>query len=79
MIMNLKYKGNQMIIEGIECDDRTIEITGINKGDLYMAKRNTGWKLLTCERLSDDGSFVVPVELAYCFDVWECYKVIINI
>ena len=45
----------------------------IQPGDTYLAERNTGPKLLTCLQVKNN--YVVPVELAYCYDVWECVKV----
>ena len=33
------------LIEGIMCQNESVLITGINPGELYMAKRNTGWQL----------------------------------
>lgn len=45
----------------------------IQPGDLYLAERNTGPKLLTCLQVKDN--YVVPVGIDYCYDVWECIKV----
>ena len=48
-------------------------------GQSYMAKRNTGWKLLTCLSVTMSGgepSFVNAQEKAYAFDAWECFKVL---
>jgi len=42
-------------------------------GDLYVAKRNTGPHLLTVQEIKD--GFVLPQEIAYCYDVWECVPV----
>lgn len=51
----------------------------IQPGDTYLAERNTGPKLLTCLKVmkNDFGepSYIVPKEVAYCFDVWECVKI----
>jgi hypothetical protein len=44
-------------------------------GDLYLAGRNTGPHLLTV-RQEDDRGWVVPVENVYCFDTYECRKVL---
>lgn len=43
-------------------------------GDTYIAKRNTGWKLLTCRFVANNAVF--PIEIGYAFDEWECFKVI---
>jgi len=52
----------------------------IQPGDLYLAERNTGPKLLMCEKVVNnyrgEPSYIVPTEIAYCFDAWECVKVI---
>lgn len=49
----------------------------IKPGDMYVAKRNTGWKLLTCKEVDNVNGFIVPVEPnAYYFDTHECIKVI---
>lgn len=66
-----------MNIEGVECLDNSVRTTGINPGDLYMAKRNRPWQLLTCAKVHEDG-FVIPVEIAYCFDLHECFRVVIE-
>ncbi len=55
---------------GLEVSDDPIQ-----PGDLYLAERNTGPKLLTCRSVNTRG-WIVPVENAYCFDTWECAKVI---
>lgn len=64
--------------------DRTIEFEGVKlkvddkakivPGDIYLAKRNAGWKLLTCDYVKMGAIF--PVENAYPYDIHECYKVI---
>lgn len=46
----------------------------IRPGDTYLAKRNTGWKLLTCRDLGE--ACVYPVEMRYAFDFNECVKVV---
>lgn len=69
----------------------------IKPGDTYLAKRNTGWKLLTCKEVKYQAclgeekcfawrsphnkekghpDYIIPVEWAYPFDAWECYKVV---
>lgn len=42
-------------------------------GDSYLAERNTGPKLLTCRQIKD--GYVVSVEIAYYFDLYECVKI----
>ncbi|MDP2668984.1 MAG: hypothetical protein Q8P07_04085 [bacterium] len=60
----------------------TIDIEGIKLkmadgdlcvGDLYVAERNTGPKLLTVKSFGRDCVF--PTCSAYAFDIWECVKV----
>ena len=47
----------------------------IAPGDLYLAKKNTGWKLLTCKSFHKAG-FIVPEESGqYCYDLCDCHKV----
>lgn len=51
----------------------------IQPGDIYLAERNTGPHLLTCLKVVNNEfgkpSYIVPVEIAYCYDAWECIKV----
>ena len=47
----------------------------IQPGDTYLAERNTGPKLLTCEAVNERG-WIRPVEMEYSYDTWECIKVI---
>lgn len=47
----------------------------INRGDLYVAERNTGPKLLTAERINVDWGFIVPTTMNYAYDTRECVKV----
>jgi hypothetical protein len=59
--------------EGQEIEiDREAEI---KPGDTYIAKRNTGWKLLTCKDVSPHG-FINPIEREYNYDTHECIKVV---
>lgn len=64
-----------MKIEGIECSDISVADTGIQRGDLYMAKRNTGWKLLECFRY--DSGIVYPKGIEYTYSDYECFRVIV--
>ncbi len=47
----------------------------IQPGDTYLAERNTGPHLLTCEKV-DPRHWIQAVEMAYSYDTWECIKVI---
>jgi len=49
----------------------------IQPGDMYMAKRNTGWKLLTCDHVDKVYRLVIAQDLlAYAFTLSECKKVV---
>lgn len=63
--------------ETVEIDGFIVKqaLTELSSGDLYVAERNTGPHLLTCQRVNSDGGYVVPEEVAYCFDISECVKI----
>jgi hypothetical protein len=66
-----------MTIIEIEFEGLKIKATQkrLEPGDTYIAKRNTGWKLLTVKKV--ENYIVHPMEYpAYSFDECECYKVI---
>ena len=70
-------------IEGccIEADDRSVAVTRtLAPGELYIARRSNPWKLLTCGRVlfeaEPQGHYVIPREMAYCFDTWHCHRVL---
>lgn len=48
----------------------------LKHGDLYIACRNTGWELLTCNVVENDKCWVEPIENAYFYDTHECHRVI---
>ncbi len=52
----------------------------IQPGDTYLAERNTGPHLLTCNKTVNtqlgDPDYIVPTEIAYCYDARECVKII---
>lgn len=62
----------------VKIDDVSFVIDGdgeISIGDVYIAERNTGPKLLTAKEI-DPRMWIVPQESsAYFYDVWECVKV----
>jgi hypothetical protein len=68
----------------MEVEGTAVEpLSEILVGDLYLARRHTGWHLLTCAEVVKVGpkgtrGYVVPRENAYCYDLWECLKVITN-
>lgn len=47
----------------------------IQEGDTYLAARNTGPHLLTAEKVLVSLGWVVPVEVAYAFDITECVPI----
>jgi len=51
---------------------------GVIENDAYTLKKAREivkrHKKLTCKKV--EMSFVVPLESGYCYDVWECYKVL---
>jgi len=44
-------------------------------GDHYFAHRNGPVKLLTVDKIKD--GYVVPKEVDYCYDLYECVKAIL--
>lgn len=46
----------------------------IRPGDIYLARRNTGYHLLSCDRLGE--ACIHAKENAYPFDFSECVKVL---
>ena len=56
------------------------EIRGdkLKPGDMYIAKRNTGWHLAKCLKVYTDFGYVMPDPPAsiYTYDCHECYKVL---
>lgn len=78
-----KYETIRKLREGLIVDIEGItlkKIEGeIEKGDLYVAERNTGPKLLTAREVvwRTDGyiDFVVPTTADYAFDGYECVRV----
>lgn len=61
--------------DAVNIDPRT-RGTDLVRGDKYVARRNTGWELLTCDYLNTEFGYVVPKESAYYYDFHECYKVV---
>ena len=63
-------RGEIIDLEGIrlKMDDGEIK-----PGDLYVAERNTGPKLLTAGDIKY--SCIFPTTIDYPYDIWECVKV----
>ena len=47
----------------------------IKPGDLYIAERNTGPKLLEAREISEEGFCIHPTSMDYSFNTNECVKV----
>ena len=63
----VEVNGQKYVIEG----DGVVS----EPGDIYIAERNRGPRLLTA-RVIDSREWIVPVEdREYCYDTWECCKV----
>lgn len=73
--LNALYRGETIEVEGF----RVHWIDGVIKvGDMYVAERNTGPKLMIAREIdtSDGGcGWIVPLCLGYCYDTHECVKV----
>lgn len=52
----------------------SVRKTGLKPGERYWAKRNGAGRVLTCRVHDTDNGWVHPVETAYSFDDWECYR-----
>jgi hypothetical protein len=66
--------------------DKTVIIEGVtfefsdeypsSPGDIYIAERNSGIKLLTVRYIDHENQIVFPMEMAYAYDLYECRKVV---
>jgi hypothetical protein len=63
--------------------DETGREKKIEKGDLYIAERNTGPKLLTAAKVvgfgegpNGHGGWVEPTSMHYSYNIGECVKVV---
>lgn len=65
-------KGETIIVEG-----RTVhQIDGkIEAGDLYVAEKNTGPKLLIAARVNVIDGWIHPISNDYSYDIYECVRV----
>lgn len=72
LAQHILRKGGTVEIEGVSF---VIDGTGeVQIGDAYIAERNSGPKLLIAKELDHRG-WIVPTEIGYCFDEWDCVKV----
>lgn len=72
MLFHQDNTRNEVLFEGCIVRFKPASGEEINPGDLYLAERNTGVKLLTCQRHNLDAGCVFPVENAYVYDTCEC-------
>lgn len=67
----------------VELDGIRLRMSGdgtVMQGDLYVAERNTGPKLLTAGKVVPPdaepfGGWIQPTTIAYSYDIGECVKV----
>ena len=66
----------------MDVDEQGVE-RDIKEGDLYIAERNTGPKLLTAEKVVGPGegpegwgNWIQPTTTDYSYDILECVKVV---
>jgi len=60
-------------VEGVKLE---VENKPPSEGELYVAERNMGKQLLTAKQVDYTNGWIVPVEKAYLYDIWECKRVI---
>lgn len=71
-------RGETIDFDGIELKmdvDENGKEKEIKVGDLYVAERNTGPKLLTAANI-DHRQWIKPTTNDYSYDTWECVKVV---
>jgi len=75
--MNIEFEGMKIILS-----DKTAMDDQLKPGDIYCAKRNQGWKFLTCKEVVmskdylDIPSYILNEEGEYPYDAYECRKVL---
>jgi len=71
------HPGIKQALEAGEIEGVKFRFVGgeIEPGDTYIAERNAGLKLLTCRENVHEKSFIIPMETAYAYDTWECFKI----
>lgn len=60
--------------EGTVCNCEGHE--NLEPGDIYLAKRNGPFQLLTVREINRELGYIHSVEQAYPFDLGECHKVL---
>jgi len=61
----------------VEIEGRKLKMVDdiIEPGDVYVAERNTGPKVLTAKSVNEHGGYIHPTTPDYAFDICECVKV----
>lgn len=72
-----RHPGIKQAVESGEIEGVPFKIADgeIEPGDMYIAERNVGLKLLTCQKNDKANGWIVPTELAYSYDRGECIKI----
>jgi hypothetical protein len=84
------FKDARVEFEGLRFKVSTVNGEYPIPGQMYFAARNSGWKFLTCQQVIwwDNSvrpgieysgampTYVVPKEIAYCYDIHECLPII---
>lgn len=73
----MKIQDELRLVGTADFEGVTLKMVGesdsLQPGDIYVAERNQGPKLLTVREIKINAVF--PVEVAYPYDLWECVKV----
>jgi len=67
-----------VVVENANCIadiDPNFDCRNLKEGDLYVGKRNGGWKLGICDYVTD-GFVQAKMAMIYSYDCCECRKVI---
>ncbi len=70
--LNKLQQGETIDLKGIrlKMDNGLIKI-----GDLYIAERNTGPKLLIAKKIDEETGYIIPTTIDYLYGMQECVKV----
>ncbi len=75
MITNRGRVTNQDYLDAAKMLGVDIVKGPIEPGDMYLAGRNTGIKLLVCMSVHKK-AWIVPTTIACSYNTWECRKVV---
>jgi hypothetical protein len=73
-MMFFERDSNLVTIEGVTFEFSQERPT--SPGEIYIAERNGGPKLLTVDYVDHENGIVFPKERAYPYDLHECRKVV---